>query len=95
MMGVRSNGTDGTDKSDFMQHDGQGVYLGLSAASERFLFFTTQLCSYLCNYNAILFSFWQEGKYCNRNTPTPNTTLSLLLVASKMLKSTKVTECCY
>ena len=39
------------------QYDDQGVYCGLSTASEMFLIFTTQLYSFLCNYNAIVFIF--------------------------------------
>ena len=35
--------------------DGQGVYYGLSTASEVFLIFTTQLYSCLGNHNAIVF----------------------------------------
>ena len=33
-----------------MQYDGQGVYYGLSTASEVFLIFTTQLYQYLSVY---------------------------------------------
>ena len=36
---------------------GQGEYCDLSTASEVFLTFTTQLYSYLCNYNAIFFIY--------------------------------------
>ena len=35
------------------QYKGQGVYCGLSTASEVFPFCTTKPYSYLCNYNAI------------------------------------------
>ena len=37
------------------QYDGQGVYGGLSTASEVLLIFTTQLYSCLCNYSAKVF----------------------------------------
>ena len=37
------------------QYDGQGVYCGLSTASEVFLIFTTILYSCLCNPNEIVF----------------------------------------
>ena len=37
------------------QHNSQGVYCGLSTASEMFLIFTTQVYSCLCKYSAIVF----------------------------------------
>ena len=49
------------------QYYGQGVYCGLSTASEVFIIFFYPTISYLCNYNAI----YSLGKYCNRNTPNP------------------------
>ena len=42
------------------QYDGQGMYCGLSTASEVFLIFNNQLYSWLCNYNAIVFISWQR-----------------------------------
>ena len=39
------------------QDDGQGMYWGMSTASEVFLIFTTQLFSYLCDYNAIFSTY--------------------------------------
>ena len=36
------------------QYDDQGMYCGLSTASEVFLIFTSQLYSCLCNYDAIV-----------------------------------------
>ena len=38
---------------DLGKYDGLGEYCGLITASEVFLIFTTQLYSYLINYNAI------------------------------------------
>ena len=37
------------------QYYGQGEYCGLSIVSEVFFIFTTQLYSWLCNYNAMVF----------------------------------------
>ena len=39
------------------QNDSQGVYCGLSTASEVFLIFTTQQYSYMCNFPAIVFVY--------------------------------------
>ena len=37
------------------QYNGQGVFCGLSTASEVFLIFTIQPYSCLCSYNAMVF----------------------------------------
>ena len=63
------------------QYEGQGVYYGLSTASEVLLSFTTQLYSCLCNYN---FHILTRGEYCSRNTP--NHQYSSLPVGSKLSK---------
>ena len=45
------------------EYDGQGLYCGLSTASEVFLIFTTQIYLCLCKYNATVFkSFLTRGK---------------------------------
>ena len=40
-----------------INYNGQGVYCGLSTVSEVILFFTAQLYSCLCNYNAIVYIY--------------------------------------
>ena len=59
------------------------MYCGLSTASEVFLIFATQLY----HIYAIIMQYFYiltRGKYCNRNTPNPNTSLSSLPVGSKL-----------
>ena len=51
---------------------------GVSYDSEGFLIFTTQLCSYLCNYYSIIFIYLQEGSFATGVLPTANTSLSSL-----------------
>ena len=46
--------------------------------------FTTQLCSYLCNYPVIFFIYLQERSIATGILPTPNTSLSSLPVGSKL-----------
>ena len=65
------------------QYDGQGVYCGLSTASEVFLIFTTQIYTCLCNYNATFLTSKQEGSIATGILLTPNTPLSSLPVGSK------------
>ena len=57
----------------------------MSTASEVFLIFTTQLCTCLCNYNAIVFISCQEGSIATGILPAPNTPLSSLPVGSKII----------
>ena len=80
-----------TDQAPYSrgQYDGQGVYYGLSSASEVFLISTTQLYAGLCNYNAELKSF---HKYLDQSIatgilPTPNTPLCSHPVGSKCTSS--------
>ena len=53
----------------------------LSTASEMFLIFTTQLYSYMCNYNAI--HVFPYTHIATAILPTPNTSLSSLPMGSK------------
>ena len=53
------------------QYDGQGVYCGLSTASEVFLIFTTQIYTFVCNYNAICLTSKQEGSIATGILLTP------------------------
>ena len=54
------------------QYNIQGVYCGMNTASKVILVFTTQLYSWLCNYNAIVVIV------CNRNTPNSQYTRLLI-----------------
>ena len=64
------------------KYDGQGMYWGLSTASEVFLIYYPTFLMYLC-YNALYAHV--KVNIVTRILPTPNTPLSLLLVGSKLL----------
>ena len=77
-----------TDKDPYGrgQFIGQWVYCSLSTAPEVFLIFTTQLYSYLHNYDAIVFIILREGSIATGILPTPNISLSSLPVSGKRFR---------